>query len=90
MRENGQYVNMLRITVYQVAFQSIAHLYHVIGHEGVHVIELVKMGKTNETNAYKWNLAHVISPFPYPFDALVLLRIYQLCVGKAARLAVLV
>ncbi len=88
MRENGHYVNMLRITVYQGAFQSIAHLYHVIGHEGVHVIELVKTGKTDETNAYKWNLAHVISPFPYPFDALVLLRIYQLCVGKAARLAV--
>jgi RHS repeat-associated protein len=77
MRDDGIYVEILKITVYQDTFQSINHLYHVIGHEGVHVYEYITFGITFESNAFKWNLSHVLYPFPYPYNPLVLLSTYQ-------------
>ena len=77
MRDDGTYVKLLKITVYQDTFQSINHLYHVIGHEGVHVYEYVMFGTTFESNAFKWNLSHVLYPFPYPYNPLILLSTYQ-------------
>lgn len=64
--ESGEFVDMIKIVVYQATFQSIAWLYHIIGHEGVHVYELATIGKTYEYHAYMWNLRHVYHPFPFP------------------------
>lgn len=63
--------------VYQAAFQSFAHLYHVIGHEGVHAYELAVYGSTTEENAYKWNLDHAYNPVPYPWDIGHLILLYR-------------
>jgi len=34
---NGVFIDTIKLVVYQSAFQSVAHLFHVIGHEGVHI-----------------------------------------------------
>jgi RHS repeat-associated protein len=73
----GKMYDMVKLTVYQAAFESFAHLYHVIGHEGVHVYELATTGKTTEVNAYVWNLGHAYSPVPYPWDIGILMLIYR-------------
>lgn len=82
LTEEGDVLSMERLTVYQAAFQSYAHLYHVVGHEGCHVYDLVR---TNgditdwelELNAYKWNLDHAYNPIPYPWDIGELIRIVK-------------
>jgi RHS repeat-associated protein len=66
MEESGEFVDMIKIVVYQATFQSIAWLYHIIGHEGVHVYELATIATTYEYHAYMWNLRHVYHPFPFP------------------------
>ncbi|MGD2247385.1 MAG: RHS repeat-associated core domain-containing protein, partial [Candidatus Methanofastidiosia archaeon] len=63
----------IHLTVYQGAFQSLAHLYHVIGHEGCHVYDLITTGGNIsdaelEFNGYMWNLNHANGLFPYPWD----------------------
>lgn len=75
--KNGDMVDMVKIIVYQAAFQSYAHLYHVIGHEGVHAYELAVYGSTTEENAYKWNLDHAYNPVPYPWDIGHLILLYR-------------
>lgn len=75
--KNGEMIDMVRIIVYQAAFQSYAHLYHVIGHEGVHAYELAVYGSTTEENAYKWNLDHAYNPVPYPWDIGHLILLYR-------------
>ncbi len=36
-------------------FSSIETLFHVVGHEGQHILDLVKTGQAPESNAYYWN-----------------------------------
>ncbi|MBU7047643.1 MAG: hypothetical protein HXS54_14510, partial [Theionarchaea archaeon] len=67
---------IITLTVYQHAFASVARLFHVIGHEGVHVIDVFRLGegKTNkkfwdesEQRAKAWNRLHGMSDlFPWP------------------------
>ena len=65
----------IELVVYQAAFQSIAHLYHVIGHEGCHVYDLI-ITEGNifsyelEFNGYMWNFKHRYGPIPYPSEML--------------------
>ncbi len=73
----GEFRDATRLTVYQGAFQSIAALYHTIGHEGVHIYELATSNGTSEANAYWWNLIHATGPFPYPYDIGELINIYR-------------
>lgn len=77
MRDDSTYVDLIKITVYQDTFQSINHLYHIIGHEGVHVYEYAIFDTNSERYTYKWNLSHVSYPFLYPYDPLVLLSTYH-------------
>ena len=67
----------IHLTVYQGAFQSLHHLYHVIGHEGCHIYDLITTGGNIseaelEFNGYMWNLRNAYGPFHYPFDMTVL------------------
>ena len=78
--EKGRVIPAVKITVYQSAFQSVAHLYHVIGHEGQHVYDLVTTDGTIsryelEFNGYWWNFTHRYGPFPYPWGMDDLFRI---------------
>jgi len=65
--DSGEKETIIKIVVFQGAFESMAHLYHVIGHEGVHVYELATVGYTHEYTAYMWNLRHLYYPFAYPY-----------------------
>lgn len=69
----GEMAKGIFLIVYQHAFESIAHLYHAIGHEGCHVYDLMMTnGKINrkelEFNGYTWNFKHRYGPYPYPYD----------------------
>ncbi len=75
--EKGVFIDIIKLIVYQGAFQSVAHLFHVMGHEGVHIYELVTLGETSEKNSYRWNLDHLFSPFAYPWDIGVLILLYR-------------
>jgi RHS repeat-associated protein len=68
---NGKKEKLMLITLYQWAFKSVFHLYHVMGHEGQHLVDLVRTGTTNEESAFAWNKSHDYAPpyyIPFPFD----------------------
>jgi RHS repeat-associated protein len=75
IKEDGTYSKVIKIRVFQSTFQSINHLYHIIGHEGVHVYELATTGKTTEIYSYMWNFTHRCFPFAYPLDMEILFNI---------------
>jgi len=62
----------IKVQVFQYAFLSIARLSHVIGHEGIHVVDF-SSGKPLrqrewEQKAMNWNRAHSGIPlFPWTF-----------------------
>lgn len=59
------------MVLYQKAFSSVATLYHIVGHEGQHVVDLIRVGSTNEASAFKWNKNNDFAPpyyIPFPFD----------------------
>jgi len=74
--EGGKMIDVIKLTIFQSAFQSYTHLYHVIGHEGVHIYELATTGFTSEVYAFKWNLEHANS-VPYPWDMGELIQNYR-------------
>ena len=67
---------IITLTVYQHAFASVARLFHVIGHEGVHIIDVSRLGEgklskkfwdESEQRAKAWNRLHRMSDlFPWP------------------------
>jgi RHS repeat-associated protein len=74
--------NTITMILFQGAFESYAHLYHIVGHEGVHIVDRLNTPGyegydifTMESRAYLWNLRH-LSDVPYPFDLGQLLFAY--------------
>jgi len=69
---DGSKGEIIKVKVFQYAFLSIARLFHVIGHEGVHVVDF-SSGKPPsprqwEQKAMNWNRAHSGIPlFPWTF-----------------------
>ena len=61
----------VQIIIYQDAFSSIAFLFHIVGHEGAHMLDFLSgydLGKNSrERTAYAWNLAYSWI-FPCPFE----------------------
>jgi len=56
----------ITIHLYQDAFASVAMLFHIMGHEGCHMLDILAKRKVSETTAYAWNLNYsIIFPFPY-------------------------
>ncbi|MBU7047927.1 MAG: RHS repeat-associated core domain-containing protein, partial [Theionarchaea archaeon] len=47
----------IQITLFQNAFTSVAALFHVVGHEGQHMVGLLRNDEelTSEVSAYDWN-----------------------------------
>jgi RHS repeat-associated protein len=61
----------ISIHMYQLAFSSLAVLFHVVGHEGQHAVDLVENNETSEKSAYDWNRRNDGTfPFyiPWPFE----------------------
>ncbi len=63
--------NSFFMTVYQGAFSSVAALFHIIGHEGVHILDMLDENASQdkyvmETRAYRWERYHSWL-FPWPF-----------------------
>ncbi|MGD2250831.1 MAG: hypothetical protein PVF58_20730 [Candidatus Methanofastidiosia archaeon] len=59
--------------LFQIAFSSVAALDHIVGHEGQHAVDILRMGdkKATEKRAYDWNRRNDGTyPFyiPWPFD----------------------
>jgi hypothetical protein len=71
INEDGTLTKMMEVVVYRWAFKSVFHLYHAIGHEGQHIVDLVTKGYTDEESAIGWNRSHHYI-FPYymlfPYD----------------------
>ncbi|MGC1120082.1 MAG: RHS repeat-associated core domain-containing protein [Candidatus Methanofastidiosia archaeon] len=71
--------NVITMILFQGAFESFAHLYHVVGHEGVHAVQrLNRPGYdldpeyTPEIQAYLWNYYHSRDvPYPWNFSTLL-------------------
>ena len=76
----------IRMILFQEAFKSFAHLYHTVGHEGVHIVQrLNKPGYllpdlfTPEIAAYLWNYHHsMLVPYPWDFNRLLSFLKYYL------------
>lgn len=63
---------IIKMLVFQYAFLSVGRLFHVIGHEGVHVVDYssgMPMSERQwEQRAWNWNRAHSGIPiFPWTF-----------------------
>jgi RHS repeat-associated protein len=59
------------IIFYQMAFSSVATLYHIAGHEGQHAVDYMGKNATSEKSAFAWNARHDCMPpfyIPFPFD----------------------
>ena len=80
----GSKTMIVQLIVFQDAFESFAHLYHVIGHEGVHIGDHIEELKLDyyamEARAYKWNIIHM-GYVPYPWDVIQLLNKYHMLSG---------
>lgn len=69
----------IRMILFQGAFESYAHLYHIVGHEGVHIKQrlnskgyILRDPITPEIAAYLWNYHHsMIVPYPWDFNNLL-------------------
>jgi RHS repeat-associated protein len=60
-----------QIVFFQEAFSSVAALFHLAGHEGQHVVDYIRTGKTTEESAWGWNRRNdFVPPFymAFPFD----------------------
>jgi RHS repeat-associated protein len=66
--EFGEHVD-LEIKLYQGAFSSISMLFHVVGHEGVHLLDCIAGREPFEKTAYAWNYNYSrMFIFPFEFD----------------------
>jgi hypothetical protein len=66
IREGKEY----QIALFQKVFSSVAFLFHIVGHEGQHVIDYIKKGKegVTEPSAYAWNARNdYVPPYYLPF-----------------------
>jgi len=60
----------IRIHLYQDAFSSVTMLFHIMGHEGVHMLDYLAGRNPSERTAFAWNTApYAIFLFPFDYEA---------------------